>query len=182
MVRAEAGEIVAVSLSQARTGDTLAAKGVNLLLENIKPLQPVISMAVETKTKEELDKLYQSLAIIEQEDLSFKVVKDKETGQLLISGMGELHLEVIKDKLLREYKLDIICGKPQVSYRESVSKTGEQTAEFNKVLEGESAFAKCTLRVEKNQETEEAVFENKAIIQHSQKSRHGLVIYRLVIF
>ena len=169
VVRAEAGEIVAVSLSQARTGDTLAAKGVNLLLENIKPLQPVISMAVETKTKEELDKLYQSLAIIEQEDLSFKVVKDKETGQLLISGMGELHLEVIKDKLLREYKLDIICGKPQVSYRESVSKTGEQTAEFNKVLEGESAFAKCTLRVEKNQETEEAVFENKAIIQHSQK-------------
>ena len=169
VARAEAGEIVAVSLSQARTGDTLAAKGVSLLLENIKAFQPVISMAVETKTKENLDKLSQSLAVIEQEDLSFKVVKDKETGQLLISGMGELHLEVIKDKLLREHKLDIVCGKPQVSYRESVSKTGEQTAEFHKILAGESAFAKCTLRLEKNEEKEEAVFENKAIIQHPQK-------------
>ena len=102
VVRAEAGEIVAVSLSQARTGDTLAAKGVNLLLENIKPLQPVISMAVETKTKEELDKLYQSLAIIEQEDLSFKVVKDKETGQLLIiliSGMNCYFSLILVDKV-----------------------------------------------------------------------------------
>ncbi len=169
ITRAEAGEIVAVSLNHSKTGDTLADKGVNLLLENIQPFQPVVSMAVETKTKEDLDKLSQSLATIEQEDLSFKVAKDKETGQLLISGMGELHLEVIKDKLIREHKLDIVCGKPQVSYRESVSQTGEQTAEFNKVLAGESAYVSCSLRIEKNQETEVAVFENQAIIDHPQK-------------
>ena len=169
ITQAEAGEIVAVSLNQSRTGDTLAAKGVNLLLENIKPFEPVVSMAVETKTKEDLDKLSKSLEIIEQEDLSFKVTRNKETGQLLISGMGELHLEVIKDKLFQEYKLDIVCGKPDVSYRESVSKSSKQTAEFHKVLEGESAFAKCTLQIEKNQETEEALFENVSDIRHPQK-------------
>ena len=169
ITRAEAGEIVAVALNQPRTGDTLAAKGVDLLLENIQSFQPVVSMAVEAKKKEDLSKLTQSLAVIEQEDLSFRVTKDGETGQLLISGMGELHLEVIKDKLLREHKLDIVCGKPQVSYRESVSQTGEQTVEFNKILAGESAYARCSLRIEKNQETEEAVFENKAIIDHPQK-------------
>ena len=169
ITRAEAGEIVAVSLNQSRTGDTLADKGVNLLLENIQSFQPVVSMAVETKTKEDLSKLSQSLAAIEQEDLSFRATKDKETGQLLISGMGELHLEVIRDKLLREHKLDIVCGKPQVSYRESVGQTGEQTVEFNKVLAGESAYASCSLRIEKNQETEEAIFENKAVVEHPQR-------------
>ena len=164
--KAEFGEIVAVTMNQAKTGDTLTTKGVDLLLEKIQPFQPVVSMAIEARSKEDVDRLTANLESIQQEDLSFKVSSDSETGQLLISGMGELHLEVIKDRLIKESKLDIACGKPQVSYRESVSKSAEETVIFSKTLAGSPSFAKCSLKIEENKNLELPIFENKSKVNH----------------
>ncbi|MDQ3867363.1 MAG: elongation factor G, partial [Actinomycetota bacterium] len=118
-----AGEIVAaVGLKHTTTGDTLAVDSAPILLESMQFPEPVISVAIEPRTKADQDKLSQALQRLAEEDPTFQVRTDEETGQTLISGMGELHLEIIVDRLTREFKVDANVGRPQVAYRETVSK------------------------------------------------------------
>jgi elongation factor G len=117
-----AGEIAAaVGLKQSTTGDTLAVESSPIVLESMMFPDPVISVAIEPKTKSDQDKLSQGLQRLADEDPTFRVTGDEETGQTLIAGMGELHLEIIVDRLLREFKVDANVGRPQVAYRETAS-------------------------------------------------------------
>jgi elongation factor G len=122
-----AGEIVAaVGLKRTTTGDTLATDSAPILLESISFPDPVISVAIEPKTKADQDKLAQALQRLAEEDPTFRVRTDEETGQTLISGMGELHLEIIVDRLTREFNVDANVGRPQVAYRETVGRRIER--------------------------------------------------------
>jgi elongation factor G len=122
-----AGEIAAgVGLKATTTGDTLAADGAPIILESITFREPVISVAVEPKSKADQDKLSSGLARLMEEDPTFRVQTDEETGQTLISGMGELHLEIFVDRLKREFNVDANVGRPQVAYRETISKPAER--------------------------------------------------------
>ena len=124
---AYAGDIVAgVGLKQTSTGDTLCAPDAPIVLETIEFPEPVIAVAIEPKTKADQEKLSASLARLAEEDPTFQVQTDEETGQTLIHGMGELHLEVIVDRLLREFKVDANVGRPQVAYRETIRKRVEK--------------------------------------------------------
>jgi elongation factor G len=122
-----AGEIAAgVGLKSTTTGDTLAADNAPIVLESMTFPDPVIAVAVEPKSKADQDKLGTGLARLAEEDPTFRVETDEETGQTLISGMGELHLEIIVDRLKREFNVDANVGRPQVAYRETVSKPAEK--------------------------------------------------------
>jgi elongation factor G len=122
-----AGEIAAgVGLKSTTTGDTLAADSAPIVLESMTFPDPVISVAVEPKSKADQDKLSTGLARLAEEDPTFRVETDEETGQTLISGMGELHLEIIVDRLKREFNVDANVGRPQVAYRETISKPAER--------------------------------------------------------
>src|SRR5207244_11149699 len=122
-----AGEIAAgVGLKQTTTGDTLAVESAPIVLESMTFPEPVISVAVEPKSKADQDKLGAGLARLAEEDPTFRVNTDDETGQTLISGMGELHLEIIVDRLKREFNVDANVGRPQVAYRETISKPAEK--------------------------------------------------------
>jgi elongation factor G len=122
-----AGEIAAgVGLKQTTTGDTLAVESAPIVLESMTFPAPVISVAVEPKSKADQDKLSSGLARLAEEDPTFQVNTDEETGQTLISGMGELHLEIIVDRLKREFSVDANVGRPQVAYRETASKAAEK--------------------------------------------------------
>jgi elongation factor G len=124
-----AGDICAgVGLKQTGTGDTLCAPDAPILLETIEFPEPVIAVAIEPKTKADQEKLSASLARLTEEDPTFQVESDEETGQTLIHGMGELHLEVIVDRLLREFSVDANVGRPQVAYRETVRRPAEKVA------------------------------------------------------
>jgi elongation factor G len=121
-----AGEIVAaVGLKATTTGDTLAVDSAPIRLESMEFPDPVIAVAIEPKTKADQDKLGQGLARLSEEDPTFRVRTDEETGQTLIAGMGELHLEIIVDRLKREFNVDANVGRPQVAYRETVSRPVE---------------------------------------------------------
>ena len=122
-----AGEIAAgVGLKSTTTGDTLAADSAPIVLESMTFPDPVISVAVEPKSKADQDKLSTGLTRLAEEDPTFRVETDEETGQTLISGMGELHLEIIVDRLKREFNVDANVGRPQVAYRETISKPVEK--------------------------------------------------------
>src|SRR5213595_4172756 len=122
-----AGEIAAgVGLKNTTTGDTLAADSAPIVLESMTFPDPVISVAVEPKSKADQDKLSTGLTRLAEEDPTFRVETDEETGQTLISGIGELHLEIIVDRLKREFNVDANVGRPQVAYRETVSKPVEK--------------------------------------------------------
>ena len=122
-----AGEIAAaVGLKQSTTGDTLAVDSAPIVLESMTFPDPVISVAIEPKTKADQDKLGTALQRLAEEDPTFRVTSDEETGQTIIAGMGELHLEIIVDRLLREFRVDANVGRPQVAYRETVSQTVEK--------------------------------------------------------
>src|SRR6187431_1342503 len=122
-----AGEIAAaVGLKQSTTGDTLAIDSAPIVLESMTFPDPVISVAIEPKTKGDQDKLSQGLQRLAEEDPTFRVTSDEETGQTLIAGMGELHLEIIVDRLMREFKVDANVGRPQVAYRETASQPAEK--------------------------------------------------------
>jgi elongation factor G len=122
-----AGDIVAaVGLKQTTTGDTLCDPDDQVILESLTFPEPVIHVAVEPKTKADQDKLSKALFALSEEDPTFRVQSDEETGQTVISGMGELHLEVLVDRMLREFNVDANVGKPQVAYRETVRKTAEK--------------------------------------------------------
>jgi elongation factor G len=144
-----AGDIVAaVGLRDTTTGDTLCAEAHPALLESIEFPEPVISIAIEPKTKADQEKLGISLQKLAAEDPSFRVATDRDTGQTIISGMGELHLEVIVDRLLREFKVDANVGKPQVAYKETIRKAVEQETKFVRQTGGRGQYGHVVLRVE----------------------------------
>jgi elongation factor G len=144
-----AGDIVAaVGLRQAGTGDTLCDPGHPLVLESIEFPEPVISIAIEPKTKADQERLGISLQKLEAEDPSFHVETDVETGQTIIKGMGELHLEIIVDRLLREFKVDANVGRPQVAYKETIERAVEQEGRFVRQTGGHGQYGHVFLRVE----------------------------------
>ncbi len=136
------GEIVAVAGFQfSNTGETLCRKKEEIVLEPIDPPTPVISIAVEPKTKADQEKLEEVLRRLEREDPSVAVTQDKETGQTLLSGMGELHLEILIDRMRREFNLKVTIGKPQVAYRETIEKQTSVQEVFDKPIAGKTSFA-----------------------------------------
>ncbi|MCL2185039.1 MAG: elongation factor G, partial [Treponema sp.] len=144
-----AGDIgVIIGMKLAQTGDTIGTEGWPVLLEKMQFPEPVISISIESKTISDQDKLKEILAILSKEDPTFTIRENEETGQLIISGMGELHLDVLVTRILKEYKLGAKVGNPQVTYRESISKVNEHTETFSRLLAGKENAAKLTLRVE----------------------------------
>ena len=138
----EAGDIgAAVGFKELRTGDTICDEKHPIVLESMSFPEPVISMAVEPKTQDDIDKLDISLAKLAEEDPTFTVRTDQETGQTIISGMGELHLDIIMDRLKREFKIEVNHGAPQVSYREAVTSTIRHREVYKKQTGGKGKFA-----------------------------------------
>ena len=148
-----AGDIAAaVGLKHTTTGDTLCDPSHPIILEAMEFPDPVISVAIEPKTKVDQEKLGTSLGKLAQEDPSFRVKIDQETNQTIISGMGELHLEIIVDRLLREFKVDANVGKPQVAYRETIRKKVEAEGKFVRQSGGRGQFGHVWLNVEPQEE------------------------------
>jgi elongation factor G len=145
----ETGSIVAsMGLKMTSTGDTLCEPTRPVLLEAIRFAEPVLSMAVEPKSKVDQDKLDDSLAKLAMEDPTFKVYHDKETGQTLISGMGELHLEVLLERIFREYGIGVNAGKPQVAYKETITIPVESEGRFIRQSGGRGQYGHVWLRIE----------------------------------
>jgi len=148
---AKTGEIAAVmGLKETTTGDTLCDRGHLILLEPIDFYKPVMSVAVEPKTNRDQEKLVECLEKLSDEDPTFHVKFEEDTGQTIISGMGELHLDVLVNRLQSEYHLGVNVGKPQVVYRETVEKEGEASAKFMKEMDEVKHFAEVFLRVSPN--------------------------------
>jgi elongation factor G len=144
-----AGEIVAVvGLSKTKTGDTLADDSHQIILEGIEFTEPVISLAIEPKTKADQEKMGTALQRLAEEDPTFKVKSNHETGQTIIAGMGELHLEVLVDRMKREFKVEATTGKPQVAYKETVSKIAEGEGKYIRQTGGRGQYGHCLLRIE----------------------------------
>jgi elongation factor G len=144
-----AGDIgVIIGMKLAQTGDTIGSEGWPVLLEKMQFPEPVISISIESKTISDQDKLKDILAILSKEDPTFTIRENDETGQLIISGMGELHLDVLVTRILKEYKLGAKVGNPQVTYRESISRAVEKEQVFSKIIAGKENAAGVTLRVE----------------------------------
>ena len=145
---ARAGDIVALmGLKQTTTGDTLCTEEHPILLEPIDFYKPVMSVAVEPKTNRDQDKLTSSLEKLTEEDPTFLVKFDEDTTQTVISGMGELHLEVLIQRLLSEYKVEVNVGRPQVVYRETITRAVEASGRFDRVVEDVRHFAEVTLKL-----------------------------------
>ncbi len=144
-----AGDIAAaVGLKYTTTGDTLCDEDKQVILESIEFPEPVISIAIEPKTKADQEKLGISLAKLASEDPSFRVKTDEETGQTIISGMGELHLEIIVDRLMREFKVEANVGKPQVAYRETITKKVKVEGKFVRQSGGRGQYGHVWLEIE----------------------------------
>ncbi|MDL2307844.1 elongation factor G, partial [Desulfovibrio sp. OttesenSCG-928-C06] len=150
---AGAGDIVAlVGLKQVSTGDTICAIERPVLLESLDVPEPVIEVAIEPKTKADRDALSAALNKLAKEDPSFRVKSDEETNQTLIAGMGELHLEIIVDRLLREFNVNANVGKPQVAYRETISKSSKEDMKYAKQSGGRGQYGHVVIEVEPNPE------------------------------
>ena len=146
---AYAGSIVAiVGLKVTGTGDTLCAEDKPIILENMEFPEPVISVAIEPKTKASQDKMTQALLKLAEEDPTFRTYTDEETGQTIIAGMGELHLEIIVDRLLREFKVEANVGNPQVAYKESIKSTAEGEGKYVKQSGGRGQYGHARIRIE----------------------------------
>jgi elongation factor G len=144
-----AGEIGAVvGLKQVTTGDTLCTENMPVELERIRFPEPVISMAIEPKSQADRDKLTEALGALAAEDPTCVVSLDKDTGQTLLSGMGELHLDILKDRMFREYKVQANAGRPMVAYRETILDRGRGEHRFERDIGGQRQFAELTLEVE----------------------------------
>ncbi|HVN91956.1 MAG TPA: elongation factor G [Candidatus Binataceae bacterium] len=143
-----AGDICAVGLRDTTTGDTLCDPTRPIVLESIEFPAPVIQIAIEPKTKADQERLGEALQKLAKEDPSFRVSVNRETGQTLIAGMGELHLEIIVDRMLREFKVDANVGKPQVAYRETIRKSAEAEGRFVRQTGGHGQFGVVDLRIE----------------------------------
>ncbi|MDP6824194.1 MAG: elongation factor G [Dehalococcoidia bacterium] len=143
------GEIVTViGLKDARTGDTLAANNERIVLETIEFPEPVLSVAVEPKTRSDQDKMDVALNRLADEDPTLRLSTDEETSQVVLAGMGELHLDVIVERMRREFSLDVNVGSPRVAYRETVSRIAEAQGRLVRQTGGHGQFGDCTLRLE----------------------------------
>ncbi len=159
-----AGDIcAAVGLKDTTTGDTLCDEKAPIILEKINFPEPVISVAIEPKTKADQDKMGIALQKLAEEDPSFRVKSDTETGQTIISGMGELHLDIIVDRLLREFKVDANVGKPQVAYRETIRGNADQDSKFIRQSGGKGQYGHVKIQIEPAEENAGFVFENKIV-------------------
>ncbi len=144
----EAGDIaVMIGLKSSRTGDTLGVEAFPILLEKMHFPQPVISVAIEPRTLSERKKLSEVLEVLAEEDPTFSVKENEETGELIISGMGELHLDVLVTRIFRDFKVEARVGKPQVSYRETISAEVVHTEKYHRVIAGKEHSATITIRV-----------------------------------
>lgn len=161
---AYAGDIVAiVGLKDTTTGDTLCDQDSQIVLENMEFPEPVISVAIEPKDKASQEKMSEALAKLAEEDPTFQTHTDDETGQTIIAGMGELHLEVIVDRLLREFKVEASVGNPQVSYRESISNPAEAEGKYVKQSGGRGQYGHVKLKIEPNEPGEGFEFTNSIV-------------------
>src|SRR5690606_6941790 len=145
------------------TGDTLCDLKQPITLERMEFPEPVISVAVEPKTKVDQEKMGMALSKLAQEDPSFRVHTDEESGQTIISGMGELHLEIIVDRMKREFKVEANVGKPQVAYRETIRQSVEQEGRFIRQSGGRGQFGHVWIKIEPQEPGEGYVFENKVV-------------------
>jgi elongation factor G len=144
-----AGDIVAIpDLRITRTGDTLCDEKHQLIYEKINFAEPVINQSIETRTLADQDKLIEALNRLTDEDPTLKYNYDEESGQTIISGVGELHLEIIADRLNREFKVQVKLGRPQVSYRETISQTVSQDGTFDKQINGKNQYGHVVLKIE----------------------------------
>ena len=159
-----AGDIcAAVGLKDTTTGDTLCDEKAPIVLERMTFPEPVISVAIEPKTKADQDKMGMALQKLAEEDPSFRVKTDTETGQTIISGMGELHLDIIVDRLLREFKVDANVGKPQVAYRETIRGNADQDSKFIRQSGGKGQYGHVKIKISPAEENAGFVFENKIV-------------------
>lgn len=159
-----AGDIFAVvGLKDTTTGDTLCAENAPVILESIHIPDPVIEVAIEPKTKADQEKLANSMSKLAEEDPTFRVRVDQETGQTVIAGMGELHLEIIVDRLLREFKVEANVGKPQVAYRETITKTVEVEGKYVRQSGGRGQYGHVWIRLEPQERGAGFTFENKIV-------------------
>jgi elongation factor G len=171
-----AGDIAAaVGLTDTRTGDTLCEEKHPIVLETITFPEPVISQAIEPKTKADQDKLGQALNRLAQEDPTFKMRTDEETQQTIIAGMGELHLEIILDRLKREFKVEANVGKPQVAYKEAITKSVTKQGKFVRQTGGKGQYGDVTIRVEPGEPGTGYVFEWKIVGGSIPKEYHKAV-------
>src|ERR1051326_3764055 len=158
------GDIVAVvGLKHTRTGDTLCDEKDPIILEKMIFPDPVISVAIEPKTKVDQEKMGEALSKLAEEDPTFRVSTNEETGQTIISGMGELHLEIIIDRMKREFKVEANVGKPQVAYKETIRKKVEQEGKFVRQSGGRGQFGHVWITVEPNEKGKGYEFENAIV-------------------
>lgn len=158
------GDIAAaVGLKDTTTGDTLCDENNPIILESMEFPDPVISVAVEPSTKNDQEKMGVALQKLAEEDPTFRVHTDEETGQTIISGMGELHLQIIVDRMLREFKVDCKVGEPQVAYRETIRKSVEAEGKFVRQSGGHGQYGHCWLKLEPQEPGEGFTFENKIV-------------------
>ena len=158
-----AGDIAAlVGLRETITGETLCSEGRQLLMESMDFPDPVIRIAIESKTKAGQEKLAQSLEKLSEEDPTFRTYSDQETGQTIIAGMGELHLDIIVDRLIREFKCECRVGKPQVAYRESITKTVRTVGSCIRQTGGKGMYGHCVVEFAPGAPGSGFCFENKA--------------------
>ncbi|MCC5831644.1 MAG: elongation factor G [Chlamydiales bacterium] len=146
------GDIAAcIGLKNTTTGDTLCSEGSELLLEKMEFPEPVIDMAIEPKSKADREKLANALGALSEEDPTFRVTSNEETGQTIISGMGELHLDILRDRMIREFKVEANVGKPQVSYKETITIPSSTETKFVKQSGGRGQYAHVCLEIEPNE-------------------------------
>ena len=159
-----AGDIAAaVGLSDTTTGDTLSDEKNPIVLESMSFPEPVIEMSIEPKTKGDQDKMGIALQRLSAEDPTFRTYTDQETGQVIIRGMGELHLEILVDRMKREFKVEANQGKPQVAYRETIKGASRARGLFKKQTGGRGKFGDCTLEIAPNETGAGFLFENKTV-------------------
>jgi elongation factor G len=157
-----AGDIAAaIGLKNVSTGDTICDKTDPVILEAMNFPEPVIAVAIEPKTKADQEKMGMALAKLMQEDPTFKVHTDKDTGQTIIRGMGELHLEIITDRMVREFNVGANIGKPQVAYREAITREAQGHGRFIRQSGGRGQYGECKIRIKPAEEGHDFVFSNE---------------------
>lgn len=162
--RVYAGDIAAlVGLRNITTGDTLCDESFDVTLEPPTFPEPVISMAVEPKTKQDRDKMSEGLQRLAEEDPTFRCFTNEETGQLIIAGMGELHLEIIRDRLMREFKVEANAGAPQIAYRETITKSCDGEGKFIRQSGGRGQYGHACIAVQPNEKGKGVEIENKIV-------------------
>lgn len=158
------GEIVGcIGLKNTTTGDTLCSPDFPVILEKIEFPDPVISMAIEPKSKADREKLAGALSSLSEEDPSFRVTTNQETGQTIISGMGELHLEILRDRMMREFKVDANVGKPEVSYKETITMPSEAEVKYAKQTGGRGQYAHVVVKMYPSEKGQGNIILNKIV-------------------